>query len=297
MGELREPPDGRRRLFGCPIAYEARDGKRQRVEYFSPRNHDNPALHFLNLLNGERHVLFVVTCHNDVVRVVGNRRGDRAASESVGGIKKTRADVACAPVAFDDRKHHASRIVGEPHRTVAKCLHRSNLLLRDEAVRQKADHPGFLGRGFEVEGFGRHGRNPHRVREKSGLLLWRTDDKAPVARDEPALRPDGERTEVIKVVEKQQIGSASGRNHTAVLKAITFGGIESRHPHGVNGMDARLNGHRQHAVDVPALKRVGEVPVVGAEAEAPRKVGNEVLDQGKTVSRERAFTDRDVHAK
>ena len=107
VGELREPPDGRRRLFGCPIAYEARDGKRQRVEYFSPRNHDNPALHFLNLLNGERHVLFVVTCHNDVVRVVGNRRGDRATSEPIGGIKKTRADAARAPVPFDDRKSAA----------------------------------------------------------------------------------------------------------------------------------------------------------------------------------------------
>lgn len=48
VDELREPPDGRRRLFGCPVAHGAHDGKRQRVEYFTPRNYDNPALHFLN---------------------------------------------------------------------------------------------------------------------------------------------------------------------------------------------------------------------------------------------------------
>ena len=76
------------------------------------------------------------------MRVVGNRRGDRATSEPIGGIKKTRAVAARAPVPFDDRKLHASRIVGEPYRTVAKRLHRGNLLLRDEAVRQKADHLG-----------------------------------------------------------------------------------------------------------------------------------------------------------
>ena len=38
----------------------------------------------------------------------------------------------------------------------------------------------------------------------TGLLLRSVDEKAPVAGDKPALRPDGERTEVIKVVEKQQ---------------------------------------------------------------------------------------------
>ena len=78
---------------------------------------------------------------------------------------------------------------------------------------------------------------------------------------------------------------------------MAFCGIERCHPHGVNGTDARLNGHRQHAVDVTALERVDGVPGVGAEAAAPREVGSEVLDQGQKVSRERAFPDRDVHAK
>lgn len=276
---------------GGLVAHQASDRERETREDPPVRDHTLPAAAIGECSGGESHVLIVVADDGEVVGIVPDRRGDRAASEAEPG-DEAEPDVARPAMTLDDRELEqvGLRVCDE-----AAAIHswRADERLGDELVGVHADDADARRHAirtdletFRPEALGEADRRSRRVlrRLAPAEVLAVLRDKFPA---EPGLLD----VHGITVAEDEDVGEATGCDGAEIRAPVVLGDVQTADAKGQFGAEAEGDRPTNDVVYVPVLTQVAGVPVIGAEADPMGVLSGDQTDQRIEVARGRAFPD------
>ena len=237
--------------------------------------------------DGEGHVLVGHADDDEVVRVVCDRRGERAAPEARAG-DEAEADPARREVPLDDGDLGEARL-GVCDRLAVHDDRLALERLRHDLILDQPDRAdrGAVRRNREI-GCG-DGLHPHRLAYPLGHC-----HRGHVLDRQAALEHDVGR-EADEVGQQEEIRLVAGGNRAEVVEPVPLGGVERGQQKGVLGRDAGGNRLAHHPVDVTVLGDVLGVAVVGAERHPAGPVLEHERKQRLKVARHRRLADQQPH--
>ena len=267
-----------------PVGEQARDRERQLGEHAIAVGDDEPAAELAQPSHRAEHRGVVGADDDQVVRVVGDGRAERAAAEAEAA-DEAEPDPAGLEVALEDGDlGEVAGRVGDREPVPGRQL--VDERRRDDLVGDEPDHARLAAAPRDRQ-VGR--LEPADV--DGALHPLRHDDRRDLA-DRPAALQDALGQERDEVVEEEDVGPAAGRDRPEVVEAVVGGRVQARQHDRVLGGDAEGDRVADDRVDVTVVGDVLGLAVVGAERQPARPVLGDERDERLQVARARALADQ-----
>ena len=256
---------------------------------------DDPAAELGQALDREGHVAVGHADDDEVVRVVGDARRERAALQPRAG-DEAETDAAGGEVALDDRD------LREVAPGARDCLASSTAGSRtsDSVTTWSSTSP--IARALAAAPRDREVRRRERRRRARTGAPSRGSRRAGTSSIGRPRLSTSRRREAHEVGEDEQVGTVAGRDRAVAAQAVPERRVVRRHDDRVLGRDAERDRLAHHAVDVACVGDVLRVAVVGAERDAPRRrtprrAGAERAGSAPSTPRGRGATSRPAGAR
>ena len=254
----------------------------------APSTTTMPPPRFASRRDGGRHRRVVHPDDDDVVRVVRDRRCERAALQAEAAYE-AEPDAARAQVPLDDGDL-GEVALGVRQRLSGPVRRRVHERVRQDLARHDPDHARVAARPRDAEHLGAERADPDRVPHPVGHL--RLGDLC----GRTAALEHGLGHEALEVGQDEQVGVVAGCDGTEVREAVPERRAERRRRQRVLRRDAERDGIAHHRVDVAVVCDVLGLAVVGAERDPSRAVLGEERQERLQVARRRALTNQEPHA-
>ncbi len=264
QGGAFDPILGGGDLGGRQRREDAADRELDRCDHLATADDGDPASRGDHRVGGHRHVVGVPAEDDEVVRVVGERRGHGAGPVTPPGEHGGDRGGGGPAVAMDgDLQDVALGHAGDAvvHLDVGLAPH------RHRAADDGPEPVGAVGEPGQVEEHvvTGHAVEAHRVEGREARPLHHRHDHLPGVGDVASVGVDVVDDDLIEVGQDDQVGPAAGADHTEVGAPESEGGVvraEADGPHGV------------HAGGDEAAEEVVE-PSVGEQGQGEEVVGGE----------------------
>ena len=252
-------------------------------------HHDDPAAGVRQAPHGAQHVVVLYPDDDDVVCVVRDRRGQRAAAQPEAA-DETEPDAAGTEVPFDDCDlEEVAAGVRERLGTLDERLVHKRL--GDDLVGDDPDYPG------AAVAFPRHGEIVRRQRPDADRVAHPLGHLDPRNLSHGPARLEHELGhEALQVGEDEDVRLVAGRERAEVTQAVPLGRVERGHDERVLGRDSSGDRSTNHRVDVSLVSDVLGLPVVGAESETVRAELVDEREQRVEVPGAGRLADQHPHA-
>ncbi len=273
------------------VAHQARDGQRQLGPDRAVGDHDKAALERDDAVDRDRHVAVVGADDADVVAVVPDRRGDRAALEAEA-VDEAEPDVAVDAVPRDDRDlDHVLSEVDASRAALRREI--APQMLGQDFPRDHPDHGLSTSGGGDTEALCRNRRRLDALKPDRRDRLARREQRLV---DDPAGGDHRGDCASFEVVEEDDVGAPAGCDHAAVGKPKRPRRRQRSRAVDRERPAAPGDQRADHVVEVTLLGDVKRVAVVGAEREERRGLDREEGAQRREILRHRALADQHGHA-
>ena len=240
------------------VAHDTGQLQHQLALYLLVLRHDNTAVILHDAVDRKGHILRVRADDDDVMRVVGDRRCDRAGFQAVA-LNIAEADMVRILVPLDDgdlenvllRVHLVGvAVVGGDDLAGDHADDRARTHVAEVVLRQRRDVEGVVGALVEI-------LLDLRLREVLQLA---------VVVVQHALLKDHFHVEVLEIVNDGEVGQIAGRDGAAVVEQEVARGVMAGGLDGDDRIDAVfVDGLAADVVNVALFEQVARVLVVGAE--------------------------------
>ena len=271
------------------IRQQAGNGKRALGEHAQAVDRDDPSAELDESLDRKGHVPVGHADDDEVVRVVGHARGERACLQS-RACDEPEPDSPGREVALD---HGDLReIPGRARDRLAALDGRlTRQRLGHDLILDQADRTHGAAGPRDREVLRRERRDTHRLTHPVGDLdAWHVLDPGPTLQHR-------RRSEAHEVGQDEEIRDVAGSERPVSREAVPERGVMRGHQQCILGSDTRRDGLANHPVHVSRVRDVLRIAIVRAERDAPRP---ELLDERQErsqVARHRRLADQEPHAR